>query len=94
MKQMMSLVAACSPAWQAAPNPRCGTWMTVAPCCRAIAAEPSVDPLSATIGRKPAGIRRSTQGSAASSFRQGRTTSILMAPDSSPEDTQMTLTEL
>ena len=48
-------------------------------------AERSVDPLSATIGWKPAGTRDSTQGSASSSFRQGRMTSILTMPDSSPE---------
>ena len=46
-------------------------------------ADASVEPLSATIGWKPAGIRDSTQGSASSSFRQGRMTSILTVPDRS-----------
>ena len=79
MKQTMSLVAATSPAWQAAPKPRCGTGTTVAPWSAAMLADASVEPLSATMGWKPAGIRDRTQGSASASFRQGRMTSILMA---------------
>ena len=78
MKQMMSLVAASSPAWQAAPKPRWGTRMTVAPWSAAMLADASVEPLSATIGWNPAGTRDSTQGSASASFRQGRMTSMLM----------------
>ena len=81
MMQTMSLVAASSPVWQAAPNPRCGTSTTVAPCSAAIRAEPSVEPLSATIGRYPAGICVSSRGSAPASLRHGRTTSMVsMAP--------------
>ncbi len=51
MTQTMSLVAASRPAWQAAPNPRWGTWTTCAPKLAAMAAESSVEPLSATMGR-------------------------------------------
>ena len=53
-KQTMSAVAASSPAWQAAPKPRRGSWTTVAPRSRAMSAEPSVEPLSTTIARQPA----------------------------------------
>jgi hypothetical protein len=82
MTHTMSLLAASSPAWHAAPKPRCGTCTTSAPCAAAIAGEPSVEPLSATMGRWPFGIRESTQGSAPASLRHGRTTSISMATDS------------
>ena len=75
-------------------NPRCGTCTTVAPCPAAMQADASVDPLSATTGWKPSGIRVSTQGSAAASLRQGRMTSMLMVDDSNPDNGQMTLTEL
>lgn len=44
-------VAAASPAAQAAPKPRCGSVTTTAPSSRAMAAEPSRDPLSTTIAR-------------------------------------------
>ncbi len=74
-KHTMSAVAASSPAWQAAPNPRRSSCTTVAPRPRASSAEPSVDPLSTTSARQPAGMRASTQGRASASFRQGRTTS-------------------
>ena len=47
---------------------------TVAPRAAAMRAEPSVDPLSATIARYPSGSRRRSPGRAAASFRQGRTT--------------------
>ena len=81
MMATMSLDAASSPAWQAAPKPRCGTFTTVAPWPAAISAEPSVEPLSATIGRYPTGILVSSQGRAPASLRQGSTTSIVsMAP--------------
>ena len=82
MTQTMSLLAASSPAWHAAPKPRCGTCTTRAPCATAMAAESSVEPLSATMGRNPFGIRDSTQGRAPASLRHGRTTSISMATDS------------
>jgi hypothetical protein len=44
-------VAAASPAAQAAPKPRRGSLTTSALRSAAIAAEPSVEPLSTTIGR-------------------------------------------
>ena len=66
----------------AAPKPRCGTCTTRAPCATAMAAESSVEPLSATMGRNPFGTRDSTQGRAPASLRHGRTTSISMATDS------------
>ncbi len=51
MKQTTSELAAVSPAKQAAPKPRCGSSTTSAPSRAAISADPSVDPLSTTIGR-------------------------------------------
>ena len=51
MKQTTSLVAASSPVWQAAPKPRAGSLTIVAPRRRAMSAEPSLEPLSTTIGR-------------------------------------------
>ena len=42
---------------------------------RAISADPSVEPLSTTIARAPAGMRSSTHGSAAASSRHGSTMS-------------------
>ena len=77
MKQTTSLVAASSPAWAAAPNPAGRASTTVAPWRRATRAEPSVEPLSTTIGRYPAGRRDSTSGSASASLRHGSTTSII-----------------
>ncbi len=50
MKQTMSAVAALSPAKQAAPNPGTGSCTTRAPSDAASSPEPSVDPLSTTIG--------------------------------------------
>ena len=76
-------VAASSPPCAAAPKPRLGTRTTVAPYAAARSGDPSVEPLSATIARYPAGIRDSTQGSAAASSRQGSTTSTgsaMLAP--------------
>ena len=43
--------AAVRPAKQAAPNPRRGSATTVAPSAAASSADPSVEPLSTTIGR-------------------------------------------
>ncbi len=85
----MSLLAASSPAWHAAPKPRCGTATTRAPYAAAMAADSSVEPLSATMGRNPFGIRDSTQGRAPASLRHGRTTSISMATDSTSGAGQM-----
>jgi hypothetical protein len=42
---------AMSPAQHAAPKPRRGSLTTMAPASAAIAADPSVDPLSTTTGR-------------------------------------------
>jgi hypothetical protein len=80
MKATTSVRVASSPAWQAAPNPRRGSWITRAPRRAAISAEPSSEPLSTTTGRDPGGIRPSTQGNAAASSSTGRTTSTT-APD-------------
>src|SRR5262249_43480999 len=78
-KHTMSAVAASSPACAAAPKPRCGTDTTIAPWAAATCAEPSVEPLSATIARYPAGIRDSTHGSAAASSRHGTITSVMVS---------------
>jgi hypothetical protein len=51
MKQTTSSVAAARPAQHAAPNPRCGSCTTTAPSDAARSADPSVEPLSTTIGR-------------------------------------------
>ena len=56
MKHTTDAEAAPSPAQHAAPNPRRGTSMTCAPSDRASLPDPSVDPLSATIGWYPEGI--------------------------------------
>ena len=82
MKHTTSDSARCSPAKQAAPKPRRGSETTTAPSPRASSAEPSVDPLSTTIGRYPTGIRGSTQAMASTSSSTGRTTSITWAPPS------------
>ncbi len=50
MKHTTSLVAARKPVKHAAPNPRDGSITTRAPRRNATLAEPSVDPLSTTIG--------------------------------------------
>jgi hypothetical protein len=50
MKQTTSARAAVSPAQQAAPKPRCGAGTTCAPSRAASAPEPSLEPLSTTIG--------------------------------------------
>ena len=63
------------PALTADPNPRRGSCTTVAPCSRATSTERSVDPLSTTIARYPAGRRVSTNGRAFSWLRHGKTTS-------------------
>ncbi len=55
MKQTTSAVAAASPAQQAAPKPRRGSRTTRAPSCSASSPEPSVEPLSTTIGAIPRG---------------------------------------
>ena len=78
MKQTVCEEAAVRPDQQAAPKPRWGSSTTSAPMARAIPAEPSVDPLSTTMARNPAGKRESTQGSASASSRTGRTTSIMV----------------
>ena len=75
MKQTTSASAAHSPAQQAAPNPRCGSTTTRAPSRAASAPDPSVEPLSTTIGAYPAGMRSRTHGSASRSSSTGRTTS-------------------
>ena len=51
MKQTTSASAASRPAKQAAPKPRRGSLTTSASNSAAIAADPSVEPLSTTIGR-------------------------------------------
>ncbi len=51
MKQTVSSVLATRPAQHAAPKPRTGSSTTDAPNPVADWAEPSVDPLSTTIGR-------------------------------------------
>ena len=76
MKQTTSALAARSPVQQAAPNPRAGSSTTSAPCARAIAADPSREPLSTTIGRYAGGMRVSTHGRARASSSTGRITSI------------------
>ena len=53
MKQNTSVHAVSRPAWQAAPKPRHGSWITRAPSRPAISAEPSREPLSTTSGRNP-----------------------------------------
>jgi len=50
MKHTTSLVAARKPVKHAAPNPGTGSITTLAPRFEAIVAEPSVEPLSTTIG--------------------------------------------
>src|SRR5262249_27411792 len=70
-----SAVAAHRPAKHAAPNPRRHSTTTVAPRRRASVAEPSVEPLSTTIGRHPGGSAASTPGMAAASSRTGKITS-------------------
>lgn len=75
MKQTNSAVAAVSPAKQAAPKPRTGSCTTVAPRSAARSPEPSVEPLSTTMGRYPAGKDASTAGRAARSSSTGRITS-------------------
>ena len=50
MKHTTSLVVARKPVKHAAPNPRTGSITTRAPRFDAIFAEPSVEPLSTTIG--------------------------------------------
>jgi hypothetical protein len=50
MKHTISVVVARSPAKQAAPNPRTGSRTTRAPSDAARSPEPSLDPLSTTIG--------------------------------------------
>ena len=74
MKHTTSVRAAHSPAKHAAPNPARGSCTTCAPSAAASSPEPSVEPLSTTIGWYPAGMRSSTHGSAARSFRTGRMT--------------------
>src|SRR5215207_11309691 len=80
----MGAVAASSPSWQAAPYPRRSARITVAPRAAAISGEPSREPLWTTSGRNPAGILLSTQGKAAASSRQGRSTSQLLSLDAGP----------
>ncbi len=75
-KHTTSLDAARSPAQHAAPKPRRGSCTTSAPWAWATAAVSSVDPLSTTIARYPAGIRVSTHGSASASSSAGNTTSM------------------
>src|SRR3954469_10475845 len=77
MKQRIpsALSAASSPALQAAPKPRTGSSTTRAPWARAMAPEPSSEPLSTTMGVKPAGMAARSPGSAAASLRTGMTTS-------------------
>ncbi len=50
MKHTISASAAVSPAKQAAPKPGTGSCTTRAPSSAASAPDPSVDPLSTTIG--------------------------------------------
>jgi hypothetical protein len=76
MKQTTSLSAALSPAKHAAPKPRRGSVTTTAPWAAATCAEASVEPLSTTMGRHPAGKRPRTWGRASSSSSTGSTTSI------------------
>ena len=76
IKHTSSVRAATRPAKHAAPNPRWGSSMTCAPKRAASSREPSVDPLSTTIGSYPAGNEASTPGSAARSSRTGSITSI------------------
>ena len=66
---------ATSPAQHAAPKPRRGSSTTRAPSARAIAPEPSVEPLSTTIGVHSGGRPASTSGSARASSSTGSTTS-------------------
>lgn len=75
MKHTTSPSAAHSPAKHAEPKPGRGSITTRAPRRLATSAEPSVLPLSTTIGRNPGGIRPSTQGRASASFKVGRITS-------------------
>ena len=79
MKQTTSEVAAVSPAKQAAPKPRCGSSITSAPSRAAISSDPSLDPLSTTMGRYPDGRALSTTGMAAASSSTGRMTSMVLA---------------
>lgn len=75
IKQTMSDADVVRPRQQAAPNPRRGSTTTCALSDLAICCEPSVDPLSTTIGWKPSGMRDSTHGNDSASSSTGRTTS-------------------
>ena len=74
----VAIVAASKPAWAAAPKPRAGSGTTVAPSDLATSPDPSVEQLSTTIGRKPAGILSRIHGNAGASFRHGKITSTIM----------------
>jgi hypothetical protein len=61
------------------PEPRAASGTTVAPSDRTTSPEPSVEPLSTTIGRKPSGILSRIHGNASASFRHGKITSAITA---------------
>jgi hypothetical protein len=51
------------------PKPRADSGTTIAPSDLASSSDPSVEPLSTTVGRKPTGIRSRIQGNASASLR-------------------------
>ena len=66
-----SASAASSPAQHAAPKPRTGSSTTRAPNAAAMSPEPSVEPLSTTMGVKPGGMAAQQRGQGAGLVENG-----------------------
>ena len=80
MKHTTWARAAVRPAKHADPKPGTDSTTTWAPSDAARGPEPSLEPLSTTMGRNPSGIRLRTHGMASASSRTGRITSRRTAP--------------